>query len=118
MTNERKFLNSNVSAYEFSMAFNLWCFNNKGLGTSQADKMQLFLNAPAKPTLTEDERVILRNIGKDYSRIYRNGEGKIFVYSKRKKAPTYATVGIFSHLFQFIKNGEGYNIKELLGDEK
>lgn len=78
MTNERKFLNSNVSAYEFSMAFNLWCFNNKGLGTSQADKMQLFLNSEVKPTLTEDEKVILKNMNKKAS-IWRE-KGKLYIY--------------------------------------
>lgn len=105
MTNERKFLNNNVSAYEFSMAFNLWCFNNKGLGTSQADKMQLFLNSEVKPTLTEDERVILRNIDtRQYPTIKRTRIGEIIVISNAKCGDDIICyMYCYDHLFQFIK---------------
>ena len=69
-----------------------------------------------KPTLTEDERVILRNIKKDYTIVARDKAGNLFIATERDEN------GVRGHnalefnrcLFQFIKNGEEYEIKELL----
>ena len=87
-----------------------------------------------KPTLTEDEKVILRNL-KEYKYVTRDsyGKGGNLVLCKefpernwvviggdgywldnRKQFPC-STLRIFNHLFQFIKwEDEPYSIEELL----
>jgi len=64
-----------------------------------------FFKQQAKPTLTEDEKVVLRNIKKDYKYI-----GKIkflgvevLYVSQKEKAEDFTTLSAFDHLFQFIK---------------
>ena len=76
-----------------------------------------------KPQLTEDEKVILRNVPYDYKWIARDIDGCLYVYeSKPKKGITmWESDGLpmipFVHLFQFIKweDVEPYSIEELLG---
>ena len=78
------------------------------------------------PQLTEDEKVILRNLPKEYKWIARDENGCLYVYtSKPEKVITmWKGSGLpmmpFSHLFQFIqwKDDEPYLIEELLGKEK
>ena len=80
-----------------------------------------------KPQLTEDEKVILRNVPYDYKWIARDIDGCLYVYeSKPKKGITmWESDGLpmipFDHLFQFIQweDKEPYSIEELLeGEEK
>ena len=81
-----------------------------------------------EPKLTEDEKVILKNVPKEYKWIARDIDGCLYVYaSKPKKGITMweDSSGLpmisFDHLFQFIKweDDEPYSIKELLkGEEK
>lgn len=90
-----------------------------------------------KPTLTEDEKVILKNVPKEYKYVMRDSyrKGGNLVLSKgfpernwviiggdgywlddRKQFPC-TMLGLFNHLFQFIKwEDEPYSIEELLGD--
>lgn len=68
------------------------------------DCIDLFLNEQATPQLTEDERVILRNIQKGLFRegfISRTAGNELFVFIKE----TGETIElyIFNHLFQFIE---------------
>ena len=78
------------------------------------------------PKLTEDEKVILRNVPKQYKWIARDIDGCLYVYeSKPKKGITmWESDGLpmipFDHLFQFIQweDEEPYSIEELLGEEK
>ena len=80
------------------------------------------------PQLTEDEKVILRNVPKHYEWIARDIDGCLYVYaSKPKKGITMweDSGGLpmipFYHLFQFIQweDEEPYSIEELLkGEEK
>ena len=78
-----------------------------------------------KPKLTEDEKVILRNVPYDYKWIARDIDGCLYVYeSKPKKGITmWESDGLpmipFVHLFQFIKweDVEPYSIEELLKGE-
>ena len=79
------------------------------------------------PQLTEDEKVILRNVPKHYEWIARDIDGCLYVYaSKPKKGITMweDSGGLpmipFYHLFQFIQweDEEPYLIEELLGKEK
>ena len=62
-----------------------------------------FFKASVKPTLTEDERVILRNVGKDYQRIERDDE---CLWVRGVDADGFMATCYFKcydHLFQFIK---------------
>jgi len=91
-----------------------------------------------KPTLTEDEKVILRNL-KEYKYVARDsyGKGGNLVLCKEFPERNWVLIGgdgywlenrnqfpcstlrIFNHLFQFIKwEDEPYSIKELLGESK
>ena len=80
---------------------------------------------PKKPILTEDEKVILRNLSK-YKWIARDNSGALYIYASKPKkdGDRWAGFGIdnfylFKHLFQFIKweDEEAYNIEELLKGE-
>ena len=81
-----------------------------------------------KPKLTEDEKVILRNIPKQYEWIARDAGDSLCVYTKRpiKQMSVWSTDGwmspmaLFHNLFQFIQweDDEPYLIEELLGEEK
>ena len=79
------------------------------------------------PQLTEDEKVILKNIPYDYKWIARDLDGCLYIYSSKpeKGITTWANSGLpmipFYHLFQFIKweDEEPYFIEDLLkGEEK
>lgn len=78
-----------------------------------------------KPTLTEDEKVILRNLNKRYKYINREEYGGLRVsetkpiYSKSMKEYYYSGFDtfIYDNLFQFIKwEDEPYSIEELLNE--
>ena len=67
------------------------------------DKVMNFLNQEVKPTLTEDEKVILRNIDDT------KHEGLMIKRCKNENLIVYNggnwawQIDIFNHLFQFIK---------------
>lgn len=77
-----------------------------------------------KPKITDDEKVILRNIKPDYKYIARDKDGDIYAYQIKpsKNNETWVNgrfhinIRAFNHLFQFIKweDEEPYNIEELL----
>ena len=79
-----------------------------------------------KIKLTEDEKVILRNVAQYYKWIARDGNGVVCLYpDKPHKSKTiweniFGILFPFHHLFQFIKweDDEPYLIEELLGKEK
>ena len=81
-----------------------------------------------KPQLTEDEKVILRNLPKDYKWITRDKNGTICVFNGKPYKHRFVWDGqfmgvlaLFQHLFNFIKweDEEPYSIEELLkGEEK
>lgn len=82
-----------------------------------------FVIIQPKPTLTEDEKVILRNLNKRYKYINREEYGGLRVsetkpiYSKSMKEYYYSGFDtfIYDNLFQFIKwEDEPYSIEELL----
>lgn len=85
------------------------------------------IKLPKKPILTEDEKVILRNIPKEYKWIARDDDGGLYVYDNKPQkyddrwtrfgsAFILNNLNLFQHMFQFIKweDSEAYNIEELL----
>ena len=107
MTNAEKYLT--VSTKEFKNAI----INTQG-DIGGLYSLEKWLDTEVKPTLTEDERVILRNI-KGYTTIIRNVENNIQV---ENGDGSFACLCAFNNLFEFIKIGEKYSIEELLGDEQ
>ena len=99
------------------------------------EKLEKEVFKPEEPNpslLSEDERVILRNLDKKWKWIARDADGGLFVYegkpeirkSELEKVYWFPTCGyttslsIFSHLFEFVKfDEEPYNIEELLKGE-
>ena len=78
-----------------------------------------------KGLLTEDERVILRNLDKKWKWIARDESGDVYVYNDEPRRGRDSWCGdfgcliTFNHIFQFIKwtDKEPYNIEELLKGE-
>ena len=128
MTNKDKFLRDGVDLDDFANEMS----SNFGIATqrSQSDydvilyltDVKKWLKAKVKPTLTEDERVILRNIkirgiNAEYIERTRN-TGYLRVGSRSGAAGVdVANIDMYSHMFQFIKEGEEYSIEELLNDQ-
>ena len=79
--------------------------------------------------LTEDEKVILRNIDKRYRWIARDGDGNLFIYVNKpikresswvsEMVFNWCSIWVFNHLFTFIKweDEEPYLIEDLLKEE-
>ena len=104
MTNAEKYLKDNVSVEEFCMAIrknDIVKFEPPPSNVAYVDLLCLrgWLEDTTTPTLTEDERVILRNI-KNAKKIKRDNEGDLYVHTFNAGA-YYITM--YNHLFQFIK---------------
>ena len=88
---------------------------------------ELLWERKEKPKLTEDEKVILRNLPKEYKWIARDKNSSIFLYIDKPVKRNfwfddYGTIRFpFDHLLQFIQweDEEPYLIEDLLkGEEK
>ena len=131
--NSDKFLNLDYDAFLRICNFdeNLKCIND----LNEFDIMKVYKDYTCKellwerkeePKPTEDEKVILRNVPKEYKWIARDRRGLIFLFSKKPSKCDYSWIGYndiafpYYHLFQFIKweDEEPYLIEELLGKEK
>ena len=79
-----------------------------------------------KIKLTEDEKVILRSLPKEYKWIARDLSGMVYMFIERPEKGQAIWYGCgqpmipFYHLFQFIQweDEEPYSIEDLLGEEK
>ena len=110
-------------------------FNNGNLNEFDIMKVykdytltELLWERKEKPQFTEDEKVILRNLPKEYKWIARDEEGDLAVHNvKPYKSPEFWVsesdiaweyLVPFNNLFQFIKweDDEPYSIEELLGE--
>jgi len=80
----------------------------------------------SKPILTEDEKVILKNLSKGFEWIVRGQAGLLYLYTGSDKPVKgeFYWLGyhhdfyMYNHLFQFItwEDEEPYNIEELLNE--
>ena len=117
-----KFLKEGVDYIELARQLSDYIYNESPVKKCVfPDEIGRFFEQPITPTLTEDERVILRNIkneeykntiGRENNTTYQ--EGKLYLRSKYSDAKAFAISTLYNHLFQFIKNGEEYSIEELL----
>ena len=105
MTNKDKFLRDGVSARELFLEFKRYGIRHNCY--LETDNFEDFMNEQVKPTLTDDEEVILRNL-KSYDTIGRTESGYLIVRD-RHTIPmeddeyAYNSMYGFNHLFQFIK---------------
>ena len=133
-----KFLNLDYDGFLWIRNFdeNLKCFDdlNELYDLNELDIMKVYKDYTCKellwerkdPKITEDEKVILRNLPEKYKWIARDENGLICMYIKKPSKCIYSWGGCkymllpFDHLFQFIKweDDEPYSIEDLLGEEK
>ncbi len=107
MTNSEKYLKDEVSAREFREKLAQSIFGELGLyeGTEGAIDKVIgdFLDMIEKPTLTEDERVILEFI-KNFDYIGRDKKGLYYkLQDEDIKEKTAVIYNLTTNLFQFIK---------------
>lgn len=101
MTNAEKFLKDGVDLEEFSKSIMTWYFGNYAKANDYA-RIKNWAEHKIE-TLTEDERVILRNIDKKYTHIgRRDGTPSLELYIKSKNDFKHCWC-FYNHLFQFIK---------------
>ena len=131
-TNSDKFLNLDFDGF-------LWIRNfDENLNIIDCDNgldiMKVYKDYTCKellwerkdPKLTEDEKVILRNLPKEYKWIVRDHIGSLWIFENKPNNNIfgwfYSTASTlpFPNLFKFIKyeDKEPYSIEELLGEEK
>ena len=99
MTNTDKYLKEGVSVEELAGKIHCALLTSSESAFSYKVVIKKFFNAPITPKLTEDERVILRNIDKDLKTISRYDNGLYLHFAKQGKMYFY----MYNHLFQFIK---------------
>lgn len=99
MTNEDKYLKDGVSVEE--LANEIARIDQMNLGGSTYNAVKRFFNLPAI-TLTEDERVILRNIDTDYYTTIKKMGETLYIVNKEDEHKEIEYM-FKDHLFQFIK---------------
>lgn len=77
-----------------------------------------------EPTITEDEKVILRNLPADYEWIARDGDSKLYIYPDKPDKHDavwmgkcdYRSLEALSHLFEIVRSedDEPWKIEDLL----
>lgn len=124
MTNAEKYLKDEVSVDKFIDDYlNFSISRTWERGENSFDNItKKFFEARTQPTLTEDERVILRNIDTDFYKGIGRENGTLYLVSTISnnfggKNDREVFWYCFHELFQFIKEGEEYEIAELLGEE-
>ncbi len=101
MTNAEKYLKDEVIESDFPdllTEYILNSSNDNSINIRQA--IYDFFNEKVKPTLTEDERVILRNIQQEWKTIFRGNLGTLELHNGKGGWTAFYPM---SHLFQFIK---------------
>ena len=100
MTNAEKYLKDGIDLGE--LASELTEFINESENLLE-DDIVYFFRGRTKPTLTEDERVILRNI-REYNKIGRDETNDLYiVFDFKGEYRKKYYLNMFRHLFLFIK---------------
>lgn len=109
MNYSEKYFEDEDEIEQFAYEMSSYMFDNLGYYEGDSNNLKKviknFLKSNIKPILSEVEKVILENIGEDCISLMRVN-GSIYFHTEGK--------GIFPNLFKFIKEGEEYEIKELL----
>ena len=118
MTNADKYLKDEARLEDFAIWLSNALFESRRGVDIQPKAIVDCLANTIKPILTSDEKVIL-NFIKNFDYIGRDENGLYYkLQDKDVKEKTAGVYNLTTNLFQFIKNGEEYSIKELLGDEE
>lgn len=115
MTNAEKYLKDKNYTKDFVSDYMIYCVRKKQ-DSVNLESLSLFFREEAKPTLTEDERVVLKNIDKKFIKIGRDASNTIyFIFDEftGMKAKYYAN--IFDNIFQFIKERRRIQNKRIVG---
>jgi len=104
MTNAEKYLKDGISAEEFIEAYLNFSFSRVwGKDENSFENItKKFFEQEVKPQLTEDERVILRNIDEVYTEIDRTSNDYLEVSYKAEDNIRRFYGLPYKHLFQFI----------------
>lgn len=119
MTNAEKYLKDGADVEkiidELTDRICMWDFVRKENREIIANEILSFFEEKTKPILTEDERAILRHL-KGFYYIYRASTGELEATNKEH---TWCGYELYfdDDVFQFIKEGEEYSIKELLEEK-
>ena len=95
MTNADKYLKDGVDVMQM-----LHDYNQTG---QKCPSVWKWLEQSIKPTLSEDEKVILRNIDKRYKFIARFENNLRLLSTSKEHSFVWTTISGFNHLFQFIQ---------------
>lgn len=101
MTNADKYLKVGADRGEFICGLRDYLGNHRD-NYDMSNLINNYLNKPVKPTLTEDEKVILRNIDSDYTSIGKEHHGWLYVKDE-SDIEFRGFDNLYHHLFQFIK---------------
>ena len=102
MTNAEKYLKDGVDINEIATGIDTIFMNEVDVANVEIATKEFF-SRETKPTLTDDERVILRNI-KDAELIGRTPNlGQLYVMTTKGETYEVYFNKMFGHLFQFIK---------------
>jgi len=103
MTNAQKYLKDGVSVEEFNKELFKNCATTGMFNYLNTNAIIEWLNEQAKPTLTEDERVILRCMCENYVCIGRLDEELYIAYKMNEKRWYQFNFDMYNDLFKFIK---------------
>lgn len=120
MTNADKYLKDGVDVEE--LINDLYKYNdNRKYVTNEYAKIQSanffrdFLQQPIKPTLTESEKNILEHIRLgEYNKIGRKLGGALYLEKSNGNGIDSGFDDFFEGIFEWIHEGEKYDIKELI----
>ena len=103
MTNKDKFLKDGVSVEEFieDMFSSHYAEEVDRVLYLNRGSIDYWLKTTSKPTLTEDEIVILKNLQPEITLIGRNGANELFIAIDSTNE--FVDFFCYDHLFQFIK---------------
>lgn len=102
MTNAEKYLKDNVSNFEIAQSLGKYLSKEVAEDDNHIKNLIMtFFIEEATPTLTEDERVILRNLQPEITLIGRNGANELFIAIDSTNE--FVDFFCYDHLFQFIK---------------
>ena len=114
MTNAEKYLKNENYKKTLWYDFKNW-YNSIKCTCAYGVAFEMFMNEQIKITLTEDEKIILKNVNGKMKTISRDKDGYLMLHTELHVSD-YDFFG-YNHLFQFIKNGEEYEIEELLNND-
>ena len=105
MTNKDKYLKDNVSVEEFieALTYELSSWDNKSYSYAMEDMIKKALNKPIIPTLTEDERAILRNIDQSNFKTFGRNAFSLYLGFTHEEEKDCFINYLYHDLFQFIK---------------